>query len=170
MRGGIQHILRDAFRGPRNKRTPLRENLPCPNTAEERGHLYGATIIANGPGRIKCAWFLVSGGSLLSVCNTEGQWTYHLGIAVIGCHDDGLASLTRTAKRRRLECVVAHDWTSPLSESSGNPRITAASARTRPSPSTRACKRRSARVPWSVWLEHLSLTRRRDWLQAIGAW
>jgi len=59
---------------------------------------------------------------------------------------------------------------SPLSESPGNPLITASSARTRPSPGIHACKRRSARVPRLVWLEHLSRTRRRDWLQAIGAW
>ncbi len=32
-------------------------------------------------------------GSLLSVCNTNGEWTYHLGIAVIGRHtEDDLAS------------------------------------------------------------------------------
>jgi hypothetical protein len=49
-------------------------------------------------------------------------------------------------------------------------RITAASARTHPSPGIHACKRRSARVPRSVWREHLSPTRRRDWLRAIGAW
>jgi len=49
-------------------------------------------------------------------------------------------------------------------------RITAASARTHPSPGIHACKRRSARVPRSVGLEHLSRTRRRDWRQAIGAW
>jgi len=59
---------------------------------------------------------------------------------------------------------------SPLSESPGNPLITASSARTRPSPGFHACKRRSARVPRLVWLEPLWLTRRRDWLQAIGAW
>jgi hypothetical protein len=49
-------------------------------------------------------------------------------------------------------------------------RITAASARTRPSQGIHACKRRSARVPRSVWLEHPSRARRRDWLQAIDAW
>ena len=59
---------------------------------------------------------------------------------------------------------------SPLSESPGNPLITASSVRIHPSPGIHACKRRSARVPMSVWLEHLSRTRRRDWLQAIGAW
>ena len=47
---------------------------------------------------------------------------------------------------------------------------TAASARTHPSPGIHACRRRSARVPRSVWREHLPRTRRRDWLQAIGAW
>src|SRR4030065_1170221 len=59
---------------------------------------------------------------------------------------------------------------SPLSESPGNPLITASSARTRPSPGIHACKRRSARVPRLVGLEHLLRTRRRDCLQAIGAW
>jgi hypothetical protein len=44
------------------------------------------------------------------------------------------------------------------------------SARTRPSPGIHACKRRNARVPRLVLLEHLSRTRRRDCLQAIGAW
>jgi len=52
----------------------------------------------------------------------------------------------------------------------GNPLITASSARTRPSQGIHGCKRRSARVPRSVRLEHPSRTRRRDWLQAIGAW
>ena len=59
---------------------------------------------------------------------------------------------------------------STLSESPGKPLITAASARTRPSPGIQACKRRGARVPRLVWLEPLSRTRRRDWPQAIGAW
>lgn len=49
-------------------------------------------------------------------------------------------------------------------------RFTAASARIHPSPDIHACKRRGARVPSSVGLEPLWLTRRRDWLQAIGAW
>ncbi len=32
-------------------------------------------------------------GSLLSICNTNGEWTYHLGRAVIGRHtEDDLAS------------------------------------------------------------------------------
>lgn len=32
-------------------------------------------------------------GPLLSICNTDGEWTYHLGIAVIGRHnEDDLAS------------------------------------------------------------------------------
>jgi len=48
--------------------------------------------------------------------------------------------------------------------------ITAASAQTHPSPDIHACKWRSARVPRSVCPEPLSPTRRRDWLQSIGAW
>ena len=48
--------------------------------------------------------------------------------------------------------------------------LTAASTRTRPSPSIHACKRRIARVPRSVWLEPLSQTRRQGWLKAIAAW
>jgi len=43
-------------------------------------------------------------GSLLSVCNTEGQWTYHLGIAVIGRHDeDDLASFRLTTSQLIVE-------------------------------------------------------------------
>ena len=53
---------------------------------------------------------------------------------------------------------------SPLSEPPCNPLINAASTRTRPNRGIHACKRRSARVPRLVWLEHLSQTRRRDWL------
>ena len=50
------------------------------------------------------------------------------------------------------------------------PRITAPSARTRPSPCIRACNWRSVRVPRSVWLEPLSRGHLRDSLRAIDAW
>lgn len=48
--------------------------------------------------------------------------------------------------------------------------VTASSARTRPNPGIRACKRRSARVPRSAWTEPPWRARHWDWLQAIGAW
>lgn len=57
-----------------------------------------------------------------------------------------------------------------FSEPPDNPLITAASARTRPTPGIHGCIWRSAPVPRSVWFEHRAQARRRDWLQAIGAW
>jgi len=70
--------------------------------------------------------------------------------------------------RRATSCCAAPPLT--IRQMPQLPLITASSARTHPSLGIHACKRRSARVPRSVWFEHLSRTRRRDWLQAIGAW
>ncbi len=86
-------------------------------------------------------------------------------LSVGGAPKYGRNSGTITS-RRATSCCAAQ----PLTIRRMRQRITAASARTHPSPGIHACRRRSARVPRSVWLEHLSRARRRDWLQAIGAW
>jgi|GEM_PF-5164461 len=77
-----------------------------------------------------------------------------------------MVRLGAITSRRATSCCAAQ----PLTIRRMRQRITAASARTHPNPGIHACKWRSARVPRSVWPEHLSRTRRRDWLQAIGAW
>ena len=104
-----------------------------------------------------------SGRQLQRFVRTRLRRTFLLIARII--RQQTMSSGAITSRRATSRCAAQ-----PLTIRRMRQRITAASARTHPSPGIHACRRRSARVPRSVWLEHLSRTRRLDWLQAIGAW